>query len=642
MSDYSTVNNTIFTIIILNVGIILMGNSSSKHGLYDNFNDFVDGVIISNYNGKILYINKRATEITKQYASVGKNIEILIPDERKSNHKIMMKDLGKGIMVNKNRNVSIIDADGRRIMVNVKFTLPTNEKIIILVISDKLDDLFNMYESTALLGSFDYNNVDNSVYCTRGLKNIYEIKHDNCKMDIKELFDNIHPDDKDIFLTKFNNMTRNSSDCISTSYRLICDTRIKYIGICVYLIELEGITIKRAIIRDESDHKITEMRLIEEKIKAETASKVKSSFVANISHEIRTPINGIIGMATLLQDSKTMNNEEKEFLDIIIQSSGLLLSIINNVLDFSRIESGKLVVENLKTNVTEFINKIHNNFQARLAKKYINFEIQYSIDFPEYLYLDQVKIEQILTNLLSNAIKFTNEDGIIELIIEYNEGTLTTSVGDGKGTLTFQVKDDGIGINSCMLEKLFKPFSQGDSSVTRRFGGSGLGLSICKNLVNILNGTINLTSEEGKGTCVTVSIPTDSFFIEKQDQDTRIILIAEDNEINQKVISLMLEKLDYKYIVYNNGQELLDDIKKQVLKYEQVVLLCDLHMPILSGYDTCKALRRNGYKFPIIAYTANGMFSEKEKCLEIGMNDFLLKPVLLDDLKKVLQHFFKK
>lgn len=375
-----------------------------------------------------------------------------------------------------------------------------------------------------------------------------------------------HPDDIEFITSTINKSIENKSDYVYTHRinknkylyakgRYIKDNNQEYIIGCA---------------QDITETKQIELDLIKAKELAEEASKMKSLFVANISHEIRTPIHGIVGMTTLLKDS-TLNKDQQEFLEIIISSSGILLSIINNVLDFAKIETGKISLENNNNvNVIQIIDELSKIYKQSLNKKGLSFTFNISDDVPSCITIDSSKLTQVLTNLINNAIKFTDYGSVILLVKQIKPNFLD-----------FEIKDTGIGINEKVLKTLFTPFEQGDQSITKNFGGTGLGLAICKNIINLMGGEINIFSTENIGTSVKFTIPytvtttLDTNENENESNNTSInekyVIIVEDNKINQMVLQKMLIKAGYTNIItYNNGLECINNINDR--KYSQLKL----------------------------------------------------------------------
>lgn len=359
---------------------------------------------------------------------------------------------------------------------------------------------------------------------------------------------------------------------------------------------------------------------------AEKALKVKDEFLANMSHEIRTPLNAIIGFNNLLSETP-LNKTQKEYVETVINASQNLMVIINDVLDTSRLESGKLKLEQKPINIkqiAEKVIKLHSN-----SAKSKGLKLMLSVDFeiPNNVIGDETRLIQILVNLISNAIKFT-ENGRVELQV------LLEATSLGKAEILFVVKDTGIGIDKMKIDTIFERFTQAESSTTRLYGGTGLGLNIVKMLVGLFKGKLDVQSELNKGTEFSFLIP---FTISEEKAETTVkktekgvygidnikVLLVEDNEHNQILASTYLKKNNATVEIAINGKIAVDLL--QTKQFD--VIIMDLHIPIMDGYKAT-SLIRNELKLntPIIACSARSLDGEKEKCLEIGMNDYISKP----------------
>jgi signal transduction histidine kinase/CheY-like chemotaxis protein len=489
-------------------------------------------------------------------------------------------------------------------------------------------------EELAKTGSWKWNINTGELVWTNGLKQIYDITD----VSYEEYMSKNHPDDIPFIKETIDKCIKEKSNYIFT-HRLIVNDNIKYLYAKGQYVLINNKPHIIGVGQDVTEQKLIELDLIDAKNKAENASKMKSDFVANMSHEIRTPINGIIGMANLLKEME-LPEEAKECNDIIFHSSGVLLSIINNVLDFSKIEAGKITLEYTNFYIKDLLEQKKLIFGQRIREKNLSLNIYINNNnIPDLIYSDNLKIKQILTNLINNAIKFT-EYGSISIIV-------TKIKSDDKEYIQFSVKDTGIGIDECVQKTLFQPFIQGDITTTKVYGGTGLGLSICKSLVDILKGTISMKSTQGIGTTITFTIPlefkkeNDKHHLDIKEEintnpikNEKLIIIIEDNRMNQIVTKKTLEKLKFNnYKIYENGEKFLDD----VYNLDKIdLILMDLHMPRMDGYTCTRKIRELGYKMPIIASTANAMSGEREKCLNIGMNDFLLKPAQLNEFKNII------
>ncbi|PAU95121.1 hybrid sensor histidine kinase/response regulator [Aliifodinibius salipaludis] len=382
------------------------------------------------------------------------------------------------------------------------------------------------------------------------------------------------------------------------------------------------------------------------KQKVEEGSKAKSEFLSTMSHEIRTPMNAIIGMTNLLEKDNP-REDQLEQLEILDFSAKTLLSLINDVLDFTKIESGKIEFENVAFNLRDLLNGVLESFRFTAEKKDVPLYLDFDDKLPETIAGDPNRLTQILNNLVSNAVKFT-EEGSVGVVVELKERN------EGKLNIQFTITDTGIGISEDKQEEIFESFTQERSETSRVFGGTGLGLTISKKLIDLQGGSIDLESEKGKGSTFYIELP----FKTKEHADeqrsslrkneekipeslhgTRIMLV-EDNAINQKVMIRFLEKWDIEVVLAENGYEAVEKMKENSTIN---LVLMDLQMPEMDGYEATQRIRglENKYKsnVPIIALTAAALQEVKEKVFASGMNDYLTKPFNPPDLKKKLEFY---
>ena len=380
-----------------------------------------------------------------------------------------------------------------------------------------------------------------------------------------------------------------------------------------------------------------------EKERAVKATESKSEFLSNMSHEIRTPMNGIIGMVHLAMES-TSPDESRQYLSNIRYSANALLTIINDILDLSKIEAGKLEVEENDFDLGELIGQVSTLMGLSAKEKGLDFDIVYNKEMPLALHGDSLRISQVLINLINNSIKFT-EHGFVQVAI--------SNKGD---RYLFAVQDSGIGISDEEIGKLFQVFTQADGSTTRKYGGTGLGLAISKQLVELMNGRIFCESEPSHGSTFSFEIPLQMAHqpmskkhheIEKQHETISgtgktlagsRILLAEDNKINQMIVTGLLKKSGIRITVTSNGQEAVDEFTAHPDRYQMILM--DIKMPVMDGIEATEKIRLLNQAIPIIAITANAMQEDRDQTKKAGFNEHLSKPIEVDELNAVLCKYF--
>lgn len=488
------------------------------------------------------------------------------------------------------------------------------------------------------VGIWDYDVVASDVYYSGKVWEMLGYTLEEAKSTELDFSDRLHPDDRERCLGAFTRHME-TGDPYDIQYRGRCKDG-----------SYQWFRVKGQAVWDDQGNatriagSVTNIQeLVESRQKAEEASKLKSEFLANMSHEIRTPMNGMLGMAQALQMTE-LSVEQAEMIDVISQSGDALLGVINDILDISKIEAGKLEIEDTDFSLAAMLETIKLLHAPKAHNKNVRFSIQTDASLQSTYGGDPNRITQVLNNLISNAIKFTDHGSIDVTVTRGQENS-----GD-RQEIVFVVSDTGIGIEESELEHLFVPFSQEDASTTRRYGGTGLGLAICQKLVRLMGGWIEVKSQKGRGSTFRFGLCLESRINQGQTSPGSVIssppkntalplriLAAEDHKQNQMVLKALLDSFGANLTLVETGQEAVDAWQGGT----HDIILMDVQMPVMDGVEATRKIREHEKtldrpRIPIVALTANAMTHQVEEYLAAGMDAHIAKPIQIEQLLGVL------
>ena len=408
-------------------------------------------------------------------------------------------------------------------------------------------------------------------------------------------------------------------------------------------------------IEKETNQKLNKLRVAaEDALKvAESASKAKSTFLSNMSHDIRTPMNAIIGFATLALDDIRDGKKVEDYLSKILSSSKHLLGLINDILDMSRIESGKVVLEEQETDLVTTLQELQSIMEGQAKERKLKLHVDYSNLRDRHVYCDKTRLNQVMFNLLANAVKFTSEGGSIWLTMSQLEPTYEV---EDRAIYEIRVKDTGIGIDKAFIKHIFEPFERERTSTVSKIQGTGLGMAITKNIVDMMGGTIEVESQKGVGTefIIRLELRLQAEARVANEDGTKQhghaegvaefagkrLLLAEDNELNREIACMLLSKYGFVIDTAENGQEAVDLVAASAPDHYDLVLM-DIQMPVMDGHEATRRIRsledKELAKVPVVAMTANAFDEDRKAAKECGMNGFISKPINMQEVVQALR-----
>ena len=584
---------------------------------------------------------KRAAEL------IIANIELLFENEEKekraseliiANRELLFENEEK-----EKRAAELIIANKELLFQNEEKEKRAEELILAKEIAEEFEDKFRQIAEN--VDEVFWLRTDSEIiYVSPCFEKIWGVPVQEIYKDPQIFTEKIHPDDKPVVHEIIHSNEFKDKNLFNYEYRIIQpDNQVRWINSKTFpILDDSGKIVKRAGIAHDITERYQSMQeLVKAMEKAEKSDRLKSAFLANMSHEIRTPMNGILGFAELLKEPDLTGDEQQEYIKIIEKSGLRMLNIINNIVDISKIESGLMEVNHKELNINEQMDFVYTFFKPEIERKRLQLLLKKTISAKDSIITsDREKIYAILTNLVKNAIKFTNEGSIVFGC-------------DKKGdNLVFFVKDTGIGIPKDRQEAIFERFIQADITDIHALQGAGLGLAISKAYVELLGGRIWLESEEGKGSTFYFSIQYFTVPEEKSDNNEFVaddetkndlknlkILIAEDDETSEMLIAIDVERFGKEILKARTGFDTVEVCRNNP---DTDLILMDIQMPVMNGYEATRQIRQFNDKVVIIAQTAFGLSGDREKAIESGCNDYISKPINKDELLSLIQKYFKK
>jgi PAS domain S-box-containing protein len=608
------------------------------------FEQAAEGINISDFSGEILLANESFSKMTgySKDELEGKNISILFEPEELEKNPVRYDLVDKGEIVMRKR--TLLKKNGKSIQVESRTKKMADGRLqsFITDISERtkaektlkdFERIFNLSANPICINYLDGTLIKVNPAFSKSLG------YSENEIEGKKLFDFMHPGDIEKTISYVREKIKVKADLLQFKNRYIAQNNsIVWFSWITQPIYEEKISFSFA--HDITHLKQIENELIAAKDKAEESDRLKTAFLENMSHEIRTPMNGIIGFSEMFLDQGLTQYQRKHYAQIVINSGQKLLTILDDILDLSRLETGQIEITKEAVNINKQLDELYIFFLSKAVEKKLDFKVEKDLpDDNSFITTDRNRLYQVLSNLLVNAFKFTR-DGHIHFGYR-TEGNF----------LKFYVEDTGIGIDKAMHQKIFERFRQANIDITKNYGGSGLGLSISQKLVVLLGGKIGVESEPGKGSNFFFTLPyipsdresiPDSLGASKKEKTGRkgfTILVVEDDETNYEYLSELLLKMGYKVLRAADG---INAIQIAEEHREVDLVLMDIKLHVMNGYDATKRIKLLRPKLPVIAVTAFAMSADREKALQAGCDDYIAKPVGTDALIRLIDHYVKK